>query len=442
MSFRRLLLAGVAILVFITVATGTVAVVALQGASSTHERIDREFASDMLAIEDLRAQAEALIAARRAYMTERTAENSKRLTQATDRFRRLLGELHDRNHDRASVAYLAAINQAATEYINATAIGNLDADLLLGTFENFELSVTHFVDHQNSLFEDQLAQARSSTSRQQAAVLLTTGLVLALSVGLAAMVMRRLDSQFRAEQSATANAKREAAARQEVLAVVSHDLRTPLTTIVMGSALLGEVLPGEDPTRGPQRHVKAIRNAAERMTNLIDELLDTARIDAGTIKLHRSRCDARELLEKAIELFESRSGKNVTVRAELPPLETFVHADPERALQILNNLIANAVKFSPEGGYVIAGAVPKDGVVEFTITDSGPGIPPEKAKHLFERYWQGEGENEARQLRGSLGLGLGLGLPIAKSLVEAHGGRIWVDSAPGGGSQFHFTLPV
>jgi signal transduction histidine kinase len=431
----------VAILVFITVATGTVAVVALQGASSTHERIDREFATDMLAIEDLRAQAEALIAARRAYMTERTPENSKRLTQATDRFRRLLGQLHDRNHDRASVAYLAAINQAATEYINATAVGNHDSDLLLGTFENFELSVTHFVDHQNALFEDQLAQARASTSRQQAAVLLTTGLVLALSVGLAALVMRRLDTQFRAEQSATAIAKREAAARQEVLAVVSHDLRTPLTTIVMGSALLAEVLPG-DPTRGPQRHVKAIRNAADRMTNLIDELLDTARIDAGTIKLHRTRCDAGEILDKAIELFESRSGKNVAVRTERPPPDTFVHADPERVLQILNNLIANAVKFSPDGGYVTAGAAQKDGLVEFIITDTGPGIPPEKAKHLFERYWQGEGENEARQLRGSLGLGLGLGLPIAKSLVEAHGGRIWVDGAPGGGSQFHFTLPV
>src|SRR5690606_25588570 len=137
------------------------------------------------------------------------------------------------------------------------------------------------------------------------------GLVLVLSVGLAAMVLRRLDALFRAEQEATANAKREAVARQEVLAVVSHDLRTPLTTIVMGSTLLAEALPGEDSARGPQRHVKAIRNAAERMTSVIDELLDTARIDAGSIKLHPSRCDVGELLDKAIELFELRSGKNV-----------------------------------------------------------------------------------------------------------------------------------
>lgn len=440
MSFRRLLLAGVAILVFITVATGTVAVVALQNASSTHEHIDREFAANMLSIEDLRAQSEALIAARRAYVVQRTADNGERLAQTTARFRRLLSELHERNQDPASIAYLTAIDQAATEYIDATAIGNLDEDRLLATFENFEHSVGHFVDQQDQEFDDQLAQARSATSRQQATVLATTGLVLALSVGLAVLVMRRLDWQFRAEQAATATAKREAAARQEVLAVVSHDLRTPLSTIVMGSALLEEVLP--DAPRGPSRHVKAIRNAADRMANLIDELLDTARIDAGTIKLHRESCHVRGLLEKSMELFAGRVGKNVNVHLEPPDDDLVVFADQERALQILNNLLTNAVKFSPENGEVVASATRRGAFVEITITDTGPGVPPDKAQHLFERYWQGEGDNEARQLRGSLGLGLGLGLPIAKSLVEAHGGKIWVDPAPAGGSQFRFTLPT
>lgn len=441
-SFRRLLLAGVAILVFVTVGTGTVAVVALQSATSTHEAIDRDFAEDMLAVEGLRAQAEELIATRRAYSAERTEDNQRRMARATADLQRALRLLHDRNHDRASIAYLAAIDHAATKYIDVTTRADVDPDRLLGRFDSFELSVSHFVDHQTALFEERLAQARASTSKQQVAVLVTTGLVLALSIGLATLVMRRLDMQFRREQAATANARREAAARQEVLAVVSHDLRTPLTTIAMGSALLAEALCEEDGTRGPQRHVKAIRNAADRMTSLIDELLDTARIDAGSIKLRREACNVRELFDKAIELFALRAGKNVSVRAELLDSGLAVHADHERALQILNNLLTNAVKFSPEGGEVVASAARKDGFVELTITDTGPGIPPEKAKHLFERYWQGEGDNEARQLRGALGLGLGLGLPIAKSLVEAHGGTIWVDSAPGGGSRFRFTLPA
>ncbi|CAN5915128.1 hypothetical protein BH11MYX3_BH11MYX3_35450 [soil metagenome] len=427
MSFRRLLLVGIALVLFITVVTGTVSIVALHSATDRYEGLGHDLTEDLLGIEQLRNQAELLATARRGYMKTQDPKVGGRVASATNRISELLADLHTRNLDQASAHELERVDRAATVFVAAATATEENVDALLQSFDTFEQSVTDFVDHQAALFDDDLERARITASRHELSVLLTTVLGLAFSIALATLVMRKLGQQWREAQTATSIAKREAAARQELLAVVSHDLRSPLTTVTMGAALLDETL------AEPNRHVRAIRNAADRMKNLIDDVLDVARLETGTIALHRAWWEAAPLMERAVELYQARAAhQGVTLRAELPATALQAWGDPERVLQILGNLLGNALKFTPRGGEIVVSAE-NDKQLVFSVRDSGPGIAAEDQPMLFQRHWQGDSSARA----GSLGLGL----YICKNLVEAHGGKIWVESVLGQGSQFCFTLP-
>ena len=172
-----------------------------------------------------------------------------------------------------------------------------------------------------------------------------------------------------------------------------------------------------------------------RMMRLMQDLLDVARVEAGqTLALDRSPQDASTLLRDACETLTSEAErKQIAFDCHLPADIGRIDADRDRVLQALANLIGNAVKFTPEGGRIRLTAEPLDQSVRFSVSDSGPGIKAEHIGHIFEPYWQA-----ARTAT----LGTGLGLPIAKGIVEAHGGRIWVESEPGLGTTFHFTLPA
>jgi signal transduction histidine kinase len=427
-SFRKLLLAGIAMVLFITVVTGTVSIVALHQSTTRYEAIGRELAEDLLGVEQMRAQAEELAAARRELMRNETPETSARIDRATSRMKQLLRELHKRNLDPASERELQRIDEASETFVAAATAETENIAQLMKSFDQFEQAVTEFVDHQANLFDDDLDRARITASRHELAVLLTTVLGLMTSIGLATIVMRKLGQMWREAQTATATAKREAAGRQELLAVVSHDLRSPLSTVSMGAALLAETMP-------PNRHVHAIQNGADRMTSLIEDVLDAARLETGTVTLHRSSWDAGGLLERAAELFHERAAKaRVELRVETPAEPLQGNGDPERVIQVIGNLISNALKFTPSGGEVVVSVAPVSQGIEICVRDTGPGIAPEDQARLFQRYWQGE----SSQRRGSLGLGL----YICKNLVEAHGGAIRVESAPGKGSRFCFTLPA
>jgi signal transduction histidine kinase len=434
MGFRRLLIAGTALVLFITVVTGTVSIVALHGATDRYEALGHELADDLLGIEQLRTQAELLAAARRGYIKTQDPQVASKVGALTARIHELLADLHTRNLDEASARELENVDRATTVFVAAATAPEENVDALLQSFDRFEQAVTEFVDHQATLFDDDLDRARVTASRHELAVLVATVLGLMISLALAAFVMRKLSQQWREAQTATAAAKRESAARQELLAVVSHDLRSPLTAVTMGSALLEETLPADTQPRGPQRHVRAIRNAADRMKSLIDDVLDAARLETGTIALQRAWWDAGNLLERAVELHQARAAQQgITVRAELPaePLQGW--GDPERVLQVLGNLISNALKFTPRGGEIVAAVTGQSQRLELSVRDTGPGIAAAEQSQVFQRYWQGE--TSARP--GSLGLGL----YICKNLVAAHGGKIWVESVLGQGSRFCFTLP-
>jgi signal transduction histidine kinase len=230
-----------------------------------------------------------------------------------------------------------------------------------------------------------------------------------------------------------AQARAATRSREEVLAVVSHDLRNPLNAVLLAAVILDEYT---DPERWNERErlqLRTIRHSAEQMTSLIHDLVEVVALEAGTRVLHLEPVDVGPALRSASEMYAGiAEEQGVALRFEVPGDVPDVRADRARLLQVLSNLVGNALKFTPTGGTVRVGAEAAGDVVRFWVSDTGPGIDAEHLPRLFERFWQAR--------RGD-GQGLGLGLSIAKAIVDAHGGRIWAESRPGAGSTFSFTLP-
>jgi PAS domain S-box-containing protein len=221
--------------------------------------------------------------------------------------------------------------------------------------------------------------------------------------------------------------------RDEVLGIVAHDLRNPLNTILAAARIVEEHIAEEGATIA-QTSVGVILRSVSRATRLINDLLDVTSIEAGQLSVVRDHFSAEQVVVGAVEgqrLLASSASLELRVDIERPLPE--IWADRHRCLQVFENLIGNAIKFTPRGGRITIGAIPGDGEVHFWVADTGPGIAPENLSRVFDRFWQ------ARNAKID---GAGLGLPICKGIVEANGGRIWVESGQGGGTTFHFTVPT
>ncbi|XXY45366.1 GAF domain-containing sensor histidine kinase [Sorangium sp. So ce269] len=230
------------------------------------------------------------------------------------------------------------------------------------------------------------------------------------------------------------SAQRAIRAREELVAVVSHDLKSPLATIVMNTSLLRRKLPSSEEAAELRRPVERIQKSADRMNRLIRDLLDLAKLDGGHIRIQPVPHDVAGLLSDAIELLrEEAAEKSLRLEQGVEVGVERALCDRERVLQVIANLVGNAIKFTPAGGEVAIRAEPWGREVLLSVRDTGPGIPEDQRARIFERYWQAK--ETAHK-------GTGLGLSIAKALVEVHGGRIWVESKVGEGSTFFFTLPM
>jgi PAS domain S-box-containing protein len=220
--------------------------------------------------------------------------------------------------------------------------------------------------------------------------------------------------------------------RDDVQGIVAHDLRNPLGSILMQAALLRRRASGQDPRL--QKPAEIIERAATRMNRLINDLVDVTSMEAGHLAIERDRVPTAQTLAEAIEAQRAlASAASLELRPELPPDLPDVWGDRDRLLQVFENLIGNALKFTEPGGRITVGAAPRGDAVVFWVADTGAGIAAEDVPRVFDRFWQ------ARKVGKR---GAGLGLPIVKGIVEAHGGHIWVDSAPGRGSSFLFTIPT
>jgi len=226
-------------------------------------------------------------------------------------------------------------------------------------------------------------------------------------------------------------ARRATKARDDLLGVVVHDLRNPLNTMLLHAALLHEgSVPGQR-----ERSVHAIERSANRMQRLIQDLLDVSRIEAGELPMETARLVAKQVLTEAVEAQRAlAAAASLDLRLVAPDETLEIWADRDRLYQIFENLIGNAIKFTDAGGTITVAAIAQANDVLFFVSDTGHGIAAADLPHVFDRFWQAD--QLARRK------GAGLGLPIVKGLVEAHGGRIWLDSTPNRGTTFYFTLPL
>jgi signal transduction histidine kinase len=227
-------------------------------------------------------------------------------------------------------------------------------------------------------------------------------------------------------------AQRAIHGRDNILAVVSHDLRNPLGVILMKADQLLRSAPETERRTQSRRAAESIHRSAGQMNRLITDLLDAASIDAGRLAIDKNEQPVGPLVREAVETLQfAAAERSLGIECDLAQ-DFVVCCDRERILQVFANLIGNAIKFTRREGEISVRAEPRGGGAWFAVADSGPGIPAEEAPHIFERFWQA---------RDTARLGTGLGLSIAKGIVEAHGGRIWVESEVGKGTTFFFTLP-
>lgn len=220
--------------------------------------------------------------------------------------------------------------------------------------------------------------------------------------------------------------------RDEFLAIVSHDLKNPLGAISLATNFLSEKLYNcaDEETR---EYLDLIERNANEAVRLITDLLDMERMAAGKFDLQLEGCNLLEIIEQSAKSFQLLgSAKNLTIHVRPIGEVLSVMCDKDRIVQVLSNLIGNAVKFTPPGGTIVLTIQSGKDQAQVSVNDTGSGIPEDMQKTVFERFWQ-IGKHDRR--------GLGLGLYISKMIIEAHGGRIWLDSKLGQGSTFHFTLP-
>lgn len=248
-----------------------------------------------------------------------------------------------------------------------------------------------------------------------------------------AAVLRDISARQRAEDLLHQAIK----ARDDMMGIVSHDLRNPANAVKMLARSITEGPNGRALPDDVRERVSVIQQAAEQIDALIQDLLDITRLEAGRLVVSRREVELGALISRSVDALRPLAeAGGLTLMTSLPAALPRLHVDPDRVTQLLSNVIGNAVKFTPAGGTVTVSAVVDAGTVEIRVHDTGEGIAAAQLPRVFDRFYQGSSPSSHAPRHGA-----GLGLPIARGIVEAHGGRIWIQSAPDAGTTVHFTLP-
>jgi signal transduction histidine kinase len=258
------------------------------------------------------------------------------------------------------------------------------------------------------------------------------GLFLAMAL-LVSFVSAQIRNAQREAELLRQRAEDAVQSRDDLLAVVTHDLRNPLSAVQLNTAVIRRNQPG-GLTQASAKALDMIERVSQRMLRLIADLLDYEKIKAGNFDVELKNEPLRTIFEELEATIEPlTSAKSQTLEFNFPPAELVIPCDRDRLTQAFLNLLGNAVKFTAPGGKLSVGYTADEREIEFFVRDTGPGIPKEQVTRVFDRYWQAR--QTARQ-------GTGLGLSIAKGIVEGHHGRIWLKSRVGEGTTFYFALPL
>ena len=422
-----------------------VAVVAIRNLdAAAADRLDamRTLEQKVTLVERLRWRSELNVAAGRGYIITGDVTFRQKLEDASGAFGTLWRDLRRAETDATSAALLDAAAEAVAAYdrgerrLHDAMEDGRTEDLaprfereLLPAREALRGAIDSYVERQRTLLEAAYERADSQRGRARVLALGSVAVVALIAAALVWLASRALARLRLREQDALRQTQAALLARDEMLGVVAHDLRNPLAVIAMRASMLRETATGEK----VRRSAESIENVAARMEQLIRSLLDVSIIEAGRFAVSPTRCEVGAIVRESLAMFEGAAEKKQIELAATVEPGLDVRADRERVIQVLSNLLGNAVKFTPESGRVELAVNGDAGRARFSITDTGPGIAPSHLDHVFDRYWKEDGATVK---------GTGLGLFIARSIVEAHGGQIAVASTPGAGSTFTFTLPA
>ena len=428
MRFRNQLAVGIGAQIALTTTTIVFAVVLLRTMVVDLHAATHTITSTSRVIRDLRSNADELVTTARGLMLTGDAKYEQKLAPLRKRLLQTVAPLEASELTVAARAYTTAVDGAMAERHRIHDLAALE-EIFERRLQPHRMQLEAAISvAEGALEEREHASARRiEVLADEARIILgiTSAATIALALLLGVFAGRRLATQYRRVEDAEHAAATAAAARQELLDIVAHDLRSPLTTILLG---LGAVREDVD-----SPHLAAIERAAQRMQRLVDDLLDSARAERSGLELTIGPTTTREVLDLAAELFAGRAARaEIELQIDCPE-DTRLEADRDRLVQILGNLIGNAFSVTPPGAPIVLGAHTTPAGIRFSVRDMGPGLSPEQ-RDVFEPYRQGAAS--ARR-RGSLGLGL----YIAKMLTEAHGGTIGVDRNADRGCTFWFELP-
>jgi signal transduction histidine kinase len=420
---------------------GSVAIA--RDAADVLERTLARYADDLMHASEAQVAAERMVAAGRGYLLTREQERLVRSRAAEDQLAAALQSLDRGSVEPSERALLGDVQRSADEYrrlldsaIEMAANDDDRRDLaeklredLIPAREILDQKLGRLVVHKQQLQVTARQRAAATASQSVRITVILGGLALLLSALLAWLFTRRLADTSRREQAHAEKAMSALAARDELLRIVAHDLRNPLTAIALRASSIAHHAPDDEDTRS----AKAIESTCHRMAFLIESLLDAAGVEEGRLAVRPEPCLALDVVTSVIDTFTPAArAKSILLEVYVSPPNLGVWADRERLFQVLSNLIGNALKFTPEKGAVALSVRRAPGAAQFEVRDTGVGIAPDDLARVFDRYWKTEVSGAK---------GVGLGLYIVKGIVDAHDGRIWVESTIGAGTSFVFELP-
>jgi signal transduction histidine kinase len=444
MSFETKAKLGYAILALLLAAGMAYSVRRLSSVAAGQAEMFRAEEQEITLVERLRWISELIVSSGRGYLLSGDPEIFTQVHATRGRFHENVRALRSQTPSPRELELVVEVERAAQRFIDVqeqllTArqrsedierlMRRFDAELLpLG--RELDRTLDRLVDHKAAGLQDVYDRARAERVRIELWLYGLLAFLVLAGLGVAWYFANLLGRSYRQEQDALEAARKALATRDEVMGIVAHDLRNPLGAISMRAAMLQR-----DASPEKVRHqAESIQNVVMRMEYLIRTMLDVTMMEAGRFSVVTAACDVEGLVREVMELFTPLAGsKQVRLELRVGEPGLVVHADRERVLQVLSNLVGNALKFTPQGGQVTLAVDRQPGEVRFAVHDTGPGIAREHLPHVFERFWKSETTGKK---------GTGLGLFIARSIVDAHAGRIWAESEPGSGARFCFTLPL
>jgi signal transduction histidine kinase len=411
-------------------------------ATAQRERI-RAGESQISLAENLRLSGEAMVSASRGYLLTGDRTLLEQLVRANANFDHSLAAL--RKYARGSHAVVAAqdLARVGDELVQVqkdlVAASGVEAPGLLLRFKaeflpahaTLVYSLDELVQQTQRRMDALYAQTASERNHLMVRMYVLFGLLVLFAAAITWLFATHTARVYELERKAHEVARRAIATRDELMGVVAHDLRNPLTSIGLKAALVQRLAHAQDVHESAQ----SIASTVRQMEGLIGGLLDVSVIESGRFFVNPAPCSVDALLRECIDTFSPLfAARGVRLETQDNHQRLTVEADDERIQQLMSNLLGNALKYAPPGSAVRIAVEESDGVARFSVSDSGRGIAAAHLPHVFDRFWKHE--------QGGGNKGTGLGLFIAKGIVDAHGGDIGVESPPGGGATFYFTLRI